>query len=88
MIWTLKKRLYRTQQRVMKTASMIIPFPIPMLLTGAGSVKNLAMNIKVRGLKNVLVVTDKILMDLKVPESFLESLKNNGGKSQHYPNCY
>lgn len=84
MIWTLKKRLYRTQQRVMKTASMIIPFPIPMLLTGAGSVKNLAMNIKVRGLKNVLVVTDKILMDLKVPESFLESLKENGIKYTIY----
>jgi hypothetical protein len=51
MIWTLKKRFYRTQQRVMKVASMIIPFPIPMLLSGAGSVKNLAENIKVRGLK-------------------------------------
>ncbi len=84
MIWTLKKKIYRTQQRVMKVASIIIPFPVPMLLSGAGSVKNLAMNIKVRGLKNVLVVTDKILMDLKVPESFLESLKENGIKYTVY----
>ncbi|MDA3894818.1 MAG: iron-containing alcohol dehydrogenase [Desulfobacteraceae bacterium] len=84
MIWTLKKKFYRTQQRVMKTASAIIPFPIPMLLSGAGSVNNLAVNIRVRGLKNVLVVTDKILMDLKVPEGFLESLKTNGIKYTIY----
>ncbi len=84
MIWTLKKGFYRTQQRVMKTASVIIPFPIPMLLSGPGSVNNLAENIKVRGLKNVLVVTDKILMDLKVPEGFLESLKKNGIKYSIY----
>jgi len=61
MIWNVKKGLYRTQQRVMKTASMILPFPVPVLLTGPGSVKKLAENIKVRRLKNVLVVTDKVL---------------------------
>jgi len=86
MIWTLKKGFYRTQQRVMKTASAIIPFPVPMLLSGAGSVNNLAVNIKVRGLKHVLVVTDKILMDLKVPEGFLESLTKNGIKYTIYDN--
>lgn len=80
MIWTLKKRMYRIQQRTMKTVSGVIPFPVPMLLSGAGSVKNLAENIKVRCLKNVLVVTDKVLMDLKLPESLLESLHEHGIK--------
>jgi len=80
MIWTLKKGMYRAQQRTMKAVSQVIPFPVPMLLSGAGSVKNLAENIKVRCLKNVLVVTDKVLMDLKLPESLLESLNENGIK--------
>ncbi len=80
MIWTLKKRMYRIQQRTMKTVSGVIPFPVPMLLSGAGSVENLAENIKVRCLKNVLVVTDKVLMDLKLPESLLESLHEHGIK--------
>ena len=80
MIWTLKKRAYRAQQKVMKVASMVLPFPVPVLLTGPGSVRKLAENIRVRGLKNVLVVTDKVLMDLKLPEGLLESLEENGVK--------
>ena len=80
MIWTLKKRYYRLHQNVMKVASVVIPFPVPALLTGAGSVKNLAENIKARGLKNVLVVTDKVLMKLKVPDGLLESLEQKGIK--------
>lgn len=79
-IWNVKKRLYRTQHLTMKMVSRVMPFPVPVLLTGAGSVKSLAENIKVRGVKNALVVTDKVLMDLKVPEGLLESLKENGVK--------
>jgi alcohol dehydrogenase class IV len=80
MIWTLKKSAYRAQQKVMKVASMIIPFPVPVLLTGAGSVRKLAENIRVRGLKKVLVVTDKVLMSLKLPQGLLDSLEENGVK--------
>ncbi|MGB9499266.1 MAG: iron-containing alcohol dehydrogenase [Dissulfuribacterales bacterium] len=80
MIWTLKKKAYRAQQKVMKVASTVLPFPVPLLLTGPGSVRKLPENIKVRGLKNVLVVTDKVLMDLKVPKGLLESLEENGVK--------
>ncbi len=78
MIWTLKKKAYRAQQKVMKVASTVLPFPVPVLLTGAGSVRKLAENIRVRGLKTVLVVTDKVLMDLRLPEGLLESLEENG----------
>ncbi len=77
MFWELKKRAYRVQHKVMKTASTIIPFPQPVLLTGPGSVKKLAENIRIRGLKNVLVVTDKVLMELGLPDGLLESLEQN-----------
>jgi len=80
MIWNVKKGLYRTQHRTMKVVSSVLPFPVPVLLTGAGSVKSLAENVKVRGVKNALVVTDKVLMKLKVPQSLLASLKENGIK--------
>jgi alcohol dehydrogenase len=78
MIWELKKGLYRAQQRVMKVAATVIPFPVPVLLTGAGSVRKLAENISIRGLKKVLIVTDKILMDLKLPQGLLDSLEEYG----------
>lgn len=77
MLWTVKKRLYRTQQQVMKVASNVIPFPVPVLLTGPGSVQKLAENIRIRGLKHVLVVTDKVLMDLGLPKDLLNALEEN-----------
>ena len=86
MIWTLKKGMYRAQHRAMKMVSMIVPFPVPALLIGSGSIKNLAENIKVRGVRHVLVVTDKVLMDLKLPESLLESLKDHGIRYTVYDN--
>jgi alcohol dehydrogenase len=78
MIWTLKTTMYRAQQRVMKIAAMVLPFPVPVLLTGPGSVKQLAENLSLRGLKQVLVVTDKVLMELKLPEGLLTSLDEHG----------
>lgn len=86
MIWELKKVLYRAQQRVMKVVASVVPFPVPVLLTGAGSVRQLAENISIRGLKNVLVVTDKILMDLKLPQGLLDSLKEQGVDYTVYDN--
>lgn len=77
MFWEFKKKAYRVQHQVMKTASTIIPFPQPVLLTGPGSVKKLAENIRIRGLKHVLVVTDKVLMGLKLVDGLLESLEEN-----------
>jgi alcohol dehydrogenase class IV len=78
MIWNVKKGLYRAQQQVMKVAAKVLPFPVPVLLTGPGSVRQLADNLSVRGLKHVLVVTDKVLMQLKLPQSLLDSLEERG----------
>ena len=80
MMWTLKKGYYRSQQKVMKIAAKVIPLPVPLLLTGPGSSTKLAENIAVRGLKHVLVVTDKVLMDLKLPQRLLDALKAHGLK--------
>jgi alcohol dehydrogenase class IV len=74
MVWTLKKVYYRVFQMVMRFFAMILPIPVPVLLTGPGSVKMLAENIKARGIKNVLVVTDKMLMEIKLLDEFLASL--------------
>lgn len=78
MLWTLKKALYRAQQRTMKVAATVLPFPVPALLTGPGSVKQLAENLSVRSLRHVLVVTDKVLMGIGLPRPLLESLDARG----------
>ncbi|MFW5740135.1 MAG: iron-containing alcohol dehydrogenase [Myxococcota bacterium] len=78
MLWTVKKALYRSQQRVMKVTAKILPFPVPGLLTGPGSVKQLAENISLRGLNKALVVTDNVLMDIGLPKSLLASLEDRG----------
>jgi len=72
--WRLKKGYIRVFQMIMRIFGMILPFSVPVLLIGAGSVKKLAENIKARGIKNVLVVTDKVLMDLKLLDAMLASL--------------
>lgn len=75
MIWTIKKKYYRAYNGVLRTTAKVIPFPIPALLTGPGSVTRLAENIRARNIKNVLVVSDKNLTELKLADSLLESLK-------------
>lgn len=74
MLGTLKEAYFRTYQTVMKTTATVLPFPVPTLLSGAGSVMQLAENISVRGLRHVLVVTDKDLVALDLPVGFCKSL--------------
>lgn len=78
MLWNVKKALYRTYHKVMKVAATALPFPVPALLTGPGSVRGLADNISVRGFRQVLVVTDKVLMELGLPKSLLDALAERG----------
>lgn len=75
MIWTIKKKYYRAINVALKISGKVIPFPVPALLTGPGSVIRLAENIKARNIQKVLVVTDKNLMELKLADSMLRSLK-------------
>lgn len=80
MIWNLKKIYIRVFQFIMRAFTVVLPFPVPVLLTGAGSVKKLAENLRVQDIKNVLVVTDKTLMDLKRLDDLLASLSEKNIK--------
>lgn len=75
--WLLKKFFFRAIQKVMKVAAMVLPFRVPVILTGPGSVKTLVDNIKARGLNNILVVTDKVLMNLNLLDGLQAALKEN-----------
>ena len=73
--WKLKKGFYRVFQFIMRWVAVILPFRVPALLIGPGSVKGLVENIKARGIRNVLVVTDRMLMDLKLPDGLVAALQ-------------
>ncbi len=78
MIWAITKVCYRTYHVVMKYAIRLLPFPVPRLLTGPGSVRLLAEEIRQRGHQRVLLVTDRVLMQLGLADGFLESLQRQG----------
>lgn len=78
MLWSLKKRAYRVNHRVMKTVSAVMPFPQPVVLSGPGSVQKLAENIRIRGLEHVLVVTDRVLLELGLVDGLRQALEANG----------
>ncbi len=78
LIWEVKKGAYRAFQRVMKTAARVLPFPIPAVLSGPGSVRQLPENIRARGLQKVLVVTDPVLVELGLHQGLLDALAAHG----------
>ncbi len=77
MSWTLKKVRYRAIHQFMKIVLKIFKIPDPQVMTGAGSLKKLAKTVKSNGVLNLLVVTDKGLMELGLLEGLFESLKEN-----------
>jgi len=77
MRFSFKKGYHRTYNKVMKYASVILPIPIPKILSGEGSVKKLVENKKLKKLKNILIVTDKVLVQLNLLDDLLNSLKEN-----------
>jgi alcohol dehydrogenase class IV len=75
---TLKIGYFRVYQFAFKIAAQVLPFPEPELLTEPGSVRLLAEKIRAKGPRHVLVVTDRVLMDLKLPQGMLDSLEEHG----------
>ncbi|MGL4371031.1 MAG: iron-containing alcohol dehydrogenase [Spirochaetota bacterium] len=53
----IKKVLYRIVHAGLHLTAKFVPFPVPQLLVGAGSVRKLPAEVKARGLKNILIVT-------------------------------
>lgn len=78
MLWTLKKCYYRINQKVLKIALCFMNWKEPTLLEGEGAVLKLPSLIKEKGLKKVLVVTDKGLMNLHMLDPLFKELEKVG----------
>lgn len=76
----LKHAYYRAYQKTMKAAVNLLDWTPPQLLRGAGSVKKLPAIVKGEGVNNVLIVTDKGLMNLGLLNSLFEGLEAEGIK--------
>jgi alcohol dehydrogenase class IV len=74
---SLKNTYHRTYNKIMKYASIVIPIPTPKVLTGLGSVKELVKEKKLKKLKKILIVTDKVLLNLNLLDDLFTSLKEN-----------
>lgn len=72
------KMYCRIYQAVFKIGMYFIPWGMPETLEGAGAVKQLPRLIKEKGFNKVLVVTDKVLMDLGLPKGMLEAMDAAG----------
>ena len=77
MLWTLKKAFYRVYQWVTKIVLRILPFPVPELFTGAGSLGKLPETIRSHGVDDVFVVTDKGLVSAGLVQRLLDTLQES-----------
>lgn len=68
----------RLRVRALGVAARLVPAPVPFMLTGPGSSVELARLIADRGARSVLVVTDKVLVELGVVAPVLNALKEAG----------
>ena len=72
-------KLYcRIYQGVFKIGMNFIPWGMPKTLEGPGSVKKLPKWIKKKRIKNVLIVTDSVLMSLGLLDGMIEALEEVG----------
>ncbi len=77
MLWTLKKATYRSYQFSMKLAAPLIPFPVPEILSGAGSLKNLPGHVKSAGVSKVMIVTDKGIIKAGLLKGLTDALEKD-----------
>ena len=84
MIWTLKKIYYRIFQFCMGVGMYFLPWFEPTIIDGENSVKKLPAVIKEKGIKQVLIVTDPVLMGLHMLDPLFEALNAAGIKYALY----
>ncbi len=77
-MWMAIKMYYRIYQFVMGLGMRVMPWIEPEVIDGADSIKKLPAVIKNKGFTRVLVVTDSVLMSLKLLDSLFEALKAAG----------
>ena len=73
--WNLKKLGCRVFQGGMKMGMYLLPWRVPKLMQGAGTVKKLPAAVKRRGFRKVLIVTDPTLMGLHLLDPMLAAMK-------------
>ncbi len=74
-----RKKIYcRGFQFVMKAGMTVLPWRVPKTLKGPGAVKKLPEAIKRKKFKKVLIVTDKVLMELHLLDGMLEAMDRQG----------
>ena len=70
----------RLRVRALGTATRLFPAPVPFMFTGPGSAGQLAQMIADTGARSVFVVTDAVLLELKVVDPVLVALDEAGIK--------
>ncbi|MGI6213335.1 MAG: iron-containing alcohol dehydrogenase [Christensenellales bacterium] len=65
----------RTYQGVFRIASAILPWRVPELIEGENSITKLPAFIKEKGIDNVLIVTDKMIMSLGLADGLTKGLE-------------
>lgn len=75
---SIKHMYYRLYQGVFRVAVNFLDWTPPKIISGPGSVKDLPSVIKSKGLKKMMIVTDKGLMSLNLLDGLFEGLKAEG----------
>ena len=70
--------LARLRIRALGVVARLLPAPTPFMLTGPGSSLELAQLIADCGARSVLVVTDRVLVELEVVAPVVNALKETG----------
>ena len=78
MIWSLKKCWYRIYQKILKIGLCFMNWKEPTVFDGEGAVLQLPSFIKEKGIKRVLIVTDKGLMGLHLLDPLFLELQKQG----------
>ncbi len=69
---------YRINQFILRIASALVRWPIPVLLEGENSVLNIPAILTQKGIKKVLLVTDKTITNLGLTVPLLQALTKEG----------
>ena len=77
-MWQLKKAFFRAYQSVFKIAMFAFDWSEPETLEGPGAILKLPEFIKSKGVKKVLIVTDKGLMGIHLLDSLFEEMTKAG----------
>ncbi len=77
-MWQLKKAFFRAYQSVFKIAMFAFDWSEPETLEGPGAIRKLPEFIKSKGVRKVLIVTDKGLMSIHLLDSLFEEMTKAG----------